>query len=258
MRKFDHYFYLARVYYKENGNLLVPIDYTVDGYELGKWISDLRSFSFNYNLTERQRKLLDSIGMVWSLEEYRWNKKFESCVQYVIETDNIYIPVDCIYNDINIGKWIHNQKIAYRKGRLPFDRVKKLELISTPWDMKKSKRIEKLRGSITTIGDELECFTNKYDVDIIKSLLVLMLDEPISYDEIINIRNSLKESISQNAYGIFIVYSSGVPLNKISRIYSIDINEVEKIRLSVYKNLLEMLREKELIKTKVFYKRVNR
>ncbi len=257
MRKFDDFYYLAKKYYKENGNLLVPLDYKVGSYELGKWINKLRTFNYIYRLTDEEMELLSSIGMVWNMADYRWNEVYKVCLQYFFENHNMYIPTDFVYNDVKIGRWIHNQKLAYRNGKLSFDRIKKLEFISTPWDLHKAKRIEKLRDSITLPDEKLECFSDKYDVEIITGLLILMLDSSLTIEEIVVIRNSLKDVLNKNSYNIFILFSSGLSIDKIADIYSIDAKTVEKMRLTVYKILLDLLKEKKYIETKIFVKRVD-
>ncbi len=59
---------LAKEYYNENGNLLIPDKYvTSDGTKLGRWISTQRSYYKKGRLPEDKKDLLEKINMVWSL-----------------------------------------------------------------------------------------------------------------------------------------------------------------------------------------------
>lgn len=57
---------LAKKYYKENGNLLIPFRYiTTDKIQLGRWIGTQRGNYRKNKLTKDKIELLESIGMVW-------------------------------------------------------------------------------------------------------------------------------------------------------------------------------------------------
>ncbi len=63
-------FELAKDYYRQHGNLNIPVAYCVDGVKLGRWISNIRSKRKNPGssgmvLDESRIKMLDSIGMDW-------------------------------------------------------------------------------------------------------------------------------------------------------------------------------------------------
>ncbi|WP_455720756.1 Helicase associated domain protein [Agathobacter sp.] len=63
-------FELAKDYYRQHGNLNIPVAYCVNGVKLGRWISNIRSKRKNPGssgmvLDESRIKMLDSIGMDW-------------------------------------------------------------------------------------------------------------------------------------------------------------------------------------------------
>lgn len=70
---------LAKKYYEEHGNLLIPQNYEVvdngNIIKLGNWINKQRAY-YNENaptkLTNKQIGLLNEIKMVWNLREYNW------------------------------------------------------------------------------------------------------------------------------------------------------------------------------------------
>ena len=63
-------FELAKKYYMQQGNLNIPVSYSIDGVKLGRWISNIRCKrnnpdASNMVLDEDRIRQLDSIGMVW-------------------------------------------------------------------------------------------------------------------------------------------------------------------------------------------------
>ena len=57
---------LAKDYYKEHGNLLIPRSYIIDNIALGNWIHLQRNYYKKNKLTKEKIDLLESIGMVWN------------------------------------------------------------------------------------------------------------------------------------------------------------------------------------------------
>ena len=62
---------LAKEFYLENGHLKVPSDYVTEtGEKLGMWLGCQRQVmrgNPNYLMTEERKRLLDEIGMDWTL-----------------------------------------------------------------------------------------------------------------------------------------------------------------------------------------------
>lgn len=63
-------FELAKKYYMQQGDLNIPVSYSIDGVKLGRWISNIRCKrnnpdASNMVLDEDRIRQLDSIGMVW-------------------------------------------------------------------------------------------------------------------------------------------------------------------------------------------------
>ena len=66
----DKRYTLAKIYYEKNGNLEMPLNYTVDGINLDKWIRNIRlkrnnPSASNLALTEERIRQMDAIGMRW-------------------------------------------------------------------------------------------------------------------------------------------------------------------------------------------------
>ncbi len=149
---------LAKQYYEEHGNLLIPQSYTVNGIKLGTWINTQRKFYTRKTLSEERIKLLEHIGMTWnfgrpdrnnflkennlianSQDEYndvKWNYLYNLASLYYQEYGNLLIPTNYIVKNIKLGVWIQNQRTSYKKGTMSEERVKKLESIGMNWQIR--------------------------------------------------------------------------------------------------------------------------
>lgn len=86
---------LAKKYYIEHGNLLIPEKYEIEGVKLGYWITNLRRTYKNGTLSQDKIEKLNQIGMVWVGRIYnnqnnnKNNTKFNSnLVDLKITSDN--------------------------------------------------------------------------------------------------------------------------------------------------------------------------
>lgn len=69
-RQWNEKYELAKEYYESNGNLNIPLSYSVNGVKLGRWISNIRSKrkhpqSNGMVLNDERIRQLDVIGMDW-------------------------------------------------------------------------------------------------------------------------------------------------------------------------------------------------
>lgn len=69
-RQWNEKYELAKEYYESNGNLNIPLSYSVNGVKLGRWISNIRSKrkhpqSNGMVLNDERIRQLDMIGMNW-------------------------------------------------------------------------------------------------------------------------------------------------------------------------------------------------
>ena len=100
--KWEETYQLAINFYNENGHLNIPakfktfdgINYDENGFALGKWIQNLRKCRngaavYQYlNLTEDRINSLNSIGMIWNIDEYEWKLKYQLAAEYYHSNGN--------------------------------------------------------------------------------------------------------------------------------------------------------------------------
>ena len=117
----------------------VPKDYiTSDGYKLGSWVLKQRNnkirVSKGYNdLSQEKIDRLNSIDFIWDLNLEKWKNTFNNLVKYINETGNYNVPKDCMSNGIKLGKWIENQRMYYRNGKLSDEKIQLLKSIGFKW-----------------------------------------------------------------------------------------------------------------------------
>ena len=149
---------LAKKYYEEHGDLLIPLNYTIvdddnNLVNLGNWIGNARKAYKGIGtgkLTEEQISLLNDIGMVWFAKNGEgiisdiWYNNYNLAKRYYEEYGNLLIPssytvIDDNNNLVNLGNWINAQRGAYKGTngcRLSKEQIKLLDVIKMEWTLK--------------------------------------------------------------------------------------------------------------------------
>lgn len=130
-------------YYEENGNIDIPIEYSViiKGEEvyLNNWIAVQRTMFLQGKLSLDKKEMLAKVGMVWKIRNrYSWDKMFSLALDYYSLNGNLFIPKNyqVIVNGetVNLGTWVTNQRRNYKAGVLAPLRISKLEEIGMVWE----------------------------------------------------------------------------------------------------------------------------
>ena len=163
----DDYYELAVEYYKEHGNLLVPVNYSKNGMNLGYWITDQRKTmkgqGHRKDLTEEQIEKLESIGMVWDKLKEQWDQTYAIVKAYYDENGSIDGLKDKKLNGKNLYQWLGDQIKSYNKGTLSEERIQLLEQIGVVWNKNEArwqemydlaKKYYEENGSLLSITDE--------------------------------------------------------------------------------------------------------
>ena len=126
--------------YQNQGNL-DNLSITLDN-----WLKEQRALRYRNLLSNKKIEYLDSIGMIWNLQEYRWEEMYNLACVYYKTYHNLAIPIDFITSngvdlDIkkgkNLGSWISKQRSF--KDNLTSDRIVKLDKINMIWDINEYK-----------------------------------------------------------------------------------------------------------------------
>ena len=127
---------LAKEYRNEHGDLLVPYKYkTKSGENLGQWMVTERQAYKNGNLLPDEIEKLESIGMVWDVNEYKWNRMYKLAEEYYYEHGDLLVAGSYkTSSGENLGIWISAARQDYKDGNLSPDKIKKLEAVGMVWD----------------------------------------------------------------------------------------------------------------------------
>ena len=122
----------------ETGNLNIPRRYiSADGSKLGIWIQKQRSSYKTGVLSTEQTQRLNAIGMIWDIENYKWDKAFRTAKDYYQQYGSLAYSASM---PMDLKKWLKKQQSD--KEQLSPEKIEKLNAIGMVWnsDCKKTKR----------------------------------------------------------------------------------------------------------------------
>lgn len=139
---FEEWYAIAKQYYDEHGNLLVPRSYEdTEGHKLGRWIERMRAV---YNgkekvssvLTTTGIEMLNKIGMIWKLEDrFTWQEWLLQCRLYYAANGDLLVPKAYKNDKYALGNWIIEQRKLHKKGKLAKEKVEALEQCGMVWEV---------------------------------------------------------------------------------------------------------------------------
>jgi superfamily II DNA or RNA helicase len=124
----ENYEKLVR-YYEDYGDCLVPRGWS-DGL-LANWVGTQRQFKRKHILKDDRLEKLNALGFVWDPREHEWNMIFESLVKHKKKSGHCLVSSS---ESKPLANWVINQRMLRKKGKLPDDRIKRLNEIEFIWD----------------------------------------------------------------------------------------------------------------------------
>ena len=129
---------LAKEYFEQNGNLLIPRKYKINNINLGFWIGTQRDLYKNKKLSKERIDLLNSIGMIWEVNNrnsYSWEQNYKFLEDYYKDKGNILIENTKKNHSLKI--WLDYQRKLYRQNKLSKDKIELLEKLNIVWNIGK-------------------------------------------------------------------------------------------------------------------------
>ncbi|MDB2663277.1 Helicase associated domain protein, partial [Paracoccaceae bacterium] len=123
------------IFKRENGHCLVPMNATIDGFKLGKWVSTQRRYLDK--MTNERKDQLDSIGFVWDVFSHAWEQGYNTLVQFKEMTGHCHVPQECELEGYKLGRWCSIQRRDVDK--LSSERKKRLEDLGFVWNIQDAK-----------------------------------------------------------------------------------------------------------------------
>lgn len=100
------------VYLRDNVSADINVDYiSDDGFALGRWIRDIRKHWENNELTEKQKYLLETVGVSRDGNNQNWETMYCIAKNYYLSYGTL--PEDITYitpEGVVLGAWIDRQK----------------------------------------------------------------------------------------------------------------------------------------------------
>ena len=129
---------LLEKYYKEHGNIDIPIKYEIDGVKLGVWLHTQRQAYKGlggWKITEERTERLNKLGMNWgkSKNTLSWDEHYEILEKYYVLHNNIDLNKNYQIDEINLGSWLNTQRQAYKKMTLSEKKIEKLNKLGMKW-----------------------------------------------------------------------------------------------------------------------------
>ena len=102
--------------------------------ELKRWMLTQRQFRKQGRLSAERQQRLDSIGFDWEPFASQWERMFASLRDYHAQNQHCRVPLSWRENP-RLGHWVGVQRRQEKLGRLPADRVAKLDTIGFDWSL---------------------------------------------------------------------------------------------------------------------------
>jgi superfamily II DNA or RNA helicase len=132
----EFWFGLLERYVAENTHSRVPQSYTVNRYQLGKWVNKQRAKHAKGNLdTDREHRLENLPGWTWEPKADQWEQAFTRLLRYVESNGHARVPLAYIVDGYPLGRWVIKQRARYSNDALDGDRQSRLQnLPGWTWD----------------------------------------------------------------------------------------------------------------------------
>ena len=130
---------LLRMYKKKNlGTEMLQHTTKYRGLNLGIWVHTQRQYKTRGLLSEERIQLLKNIGIIWQPREAVWEEGFQALTKfYKTAKPDVGIPKHITYGDgKKLGGWVQNQRTAKTQGKLPSERIERLEDIGFIWKLR--------------------------------------------------------------------------------------------------------------------------
>jgi Helicase associated domain len=117
-------------YFQKNGDVNVEQNYiNEDGYRLGQWVAWKRQSKSRIN--KKEIEFFESLpGWTWNARISAWDKGFNELLEFVEQFGTSKVPTNFLTKSgRNLDVWVKGQKSMQQNGKMPLDRVAKLESI---------------------------------------------------------------------------------------------------------------------------------
>ena len=136
-------------YKAQHGDVNVPDEWPTP---LGTWVGKQRASKRLGNLSDDRLQRLVDVGFVWDANESRWEARYNELCAHREKHGDISIPHD---RASELWRWVSTQRIFKKKGKLPADKMRRLDEVGFIWDVAEAQwetRFEELLAYRTIHG----------------------------------------------------------------------------------------------------------
>jgi len=143
--KWEECYGAAEAYSGEHGHLDVPRSYRLaSGFDLGGFLSWMRTARTRGELSRAREDLLNDIGMIWNTHDARWERGYALAAAFRGRHGHLLVPDDYVAVDgegreYGLGKWLKTQRERGNSGRLHPGRGKRLDAIGMIWNARQHR-----------------------------------------------------------------------------------------------------------------------
>lgn len=134
--QWEQMFKLMHEFKEREGHCQVPINHQESGKNLGHWISKQQQLYAANKLGHTYRKrMLEEAGCVSDSSMRRWESMFDLLLQFKEREGHCWITVSHREEGSNLGRWLANERKAYRLQLLDQTYQERLENAGVIWDL---------------------------------------------------------------------------------------------------------------------------
>jgi len=152
--------YLER-YLESGGSTVCSAKTSFQGFKIGWWLVGQRTAYKEKLLKSDQIERLELLGMVWSINDQRWENFYDELLSFKLKYGHVNVPVGSSKRSnqkwSRLGTWTLTQRQAYLAGNLEPSRITQLEALGFSWnrrDDKWNKGIAAYMAYVKQTGDK--------------------------------------------------------------------------------------------------------
>ena len=131
-RDWDAMMAQLEAFHRDHGHSNVPNAWPRNR-ELAAWLHGVRCNKRSGRLDAARVQQLDALGVVWELQQTRWENMFAALVEYRQGHGDCNVPYGWPENPA-LAKWVKGVRASQKRGDLAFERIRRLDAIGFGWE----------------------------------------------------------------------------------------------------------------------------
>jgi hypothetical protein len=125
-------------FYKQYGHTRVSTVQSPQS-RLSKWLRTQRSLRQSGLLSPERAHRLAVLGLHWRPREKAWDAMLDELAAFKAVHGSCDVPQVAPEEVAKLGRWVHKQRVRYRRGALSESRVRRLEDLGLAWNKREAR-----------------------------------------------------------------------------------------------------------------------